>query len=60
MQMPGQMPNMGDMGDMMNNPMFKEMMNNPEMMKQAMSMMNGGAPGAGGTGSTGAEQQQAM
>jgi len=55
MQMPGQMPNMGDMGDMMNNPMFKEMMNNPEMMKQAMSMMNGGAPGAGGTGSTGAE-----
>jgi hypothetical protein len=32
---------------MMNNPMVKEMMNNPEMMKLAMDMMrsSGGATG---------------
>lgn len=30
-----------DMASMMDNPMFKEMMNNPEMMKMAMDMMNG-------------------
>jgi len=55
--MPGMPPNMGNMGDMMNNPMMKEMMNNPEMMKMAQQMMGGmmggqpgGAPGAGAGG----------
>ena len=33
---------------MANNPMFKEMMNNPEMMKMAMNMMNGGQGQGGG------------
>ena len=40
------------MGNMMNNPMVQEMMNNPEMMKNAMEMMKsmngGGAPGQAG------------
>jgi hypothetical protein len=31
-----------NMAEMMNSPMVKEMMSNPEFMKQAMSMMNGG------------------
>ena len=49
--MNGQMPQ--NMGDMMNNPMVKEMMNNPDMMKMAMNMMGGqaganGQPGAPG------------
>jgi hypothetical protein len=30
---------------MMNNPMVKEMMNNPEMMNMAMNMMGGGQGG---------------
>jgi hypothetical protein len=34
------MPNLNNMEEMMNHPMVKEMMNNPEMMKQAMNMMN--------------------
>jgi hypothetical protein len=33
--MPGMPPGMGNMADMMNNPMVKEMMNNPDMMKMA-------------------------
>ena len=33
---------MSNMGDLMNNPMVKDMMNNPEMMKMAASMMGGG------------------
>lgn len=35
------------MAAMADNPMVKEMMNNPEMMKMAMNMMNGGG-GEGG------------
>jgi hypothetical protein len=38
---------MGDMGDLMNNPMVKNMMNNPEMMKMAAEMMGGGGPAGG-------------
>lgn len=38
--MPGGMP--GNMEEMMNSPMFKEMMSNPDMLKSAMNMMNGG------------------
>ena len=41
--MPGMNPQ--NMGDMMNNPMVKEMMNNPEMMKMAQQMMMGGGGG---------------
>ena len=37
-----------NMEEMMKNPMVKEMMNNPEMMKMAMNMMGGG--GAQGQG----------
>lgn len=37
-----------DMAAMANNPMVKEMMNNPEMMKMAMNMMNGGNGQGGG------------
>jgi hypothetical protein len=33
---------------MMNNPMVKEMMNNPEMMKLAMDMMRGSGGATGG------------
>ena len=40
---------MNNMAEMMNNPMVKEMMNNPDMMKQAMNMM-GGMGGGSGTG----------
>jgi hypothetical protein len=43
--MPGMPPNMGNMADMMNNPMVKEMMGNPEMIKMAQQMMMGGAGG---------------
>ena len=32
----------GGMADMMNNPMMKTMMQNPDFMKQAMSMMQSG------------------
>ena len=42
---------------MMNNPMVKEMMNNPEMMKMAMEMMNGGQ---GQGGPAGVPNPQAM
>lgn len=35
------MPDMSNMADLMNNPMVKEMMNNPEMMKMAQQMMAG-------------------
>lgn len=42
------MPDMSNMADMMNNPMIKEMMSNPEMIKMASEMMKGmgGAPGS--------------
>jgi len=39
--MPG-MPGGGNMADMMNNPMVQQMMQNPEMIKMAQSMMGGG------------------
>lgn len=43
MMPPGQNGNMMDMiGNMMENPMMKQMMANPDFMKQAGSMMNGG------------------
>ena len=35
------MPGMGNMQEMMNNPMVKQMRNNPEMMKMAQQMMGG-------------------
>lgn len=39
---------MNNMEEMLNNPMVKEMMNNPEMMKAAMDMMKGQGGAAGG------------
>jgi len=42
----GMPPGMGNMADMMNNPMVQEMMKNPEMIKMAQQMMGGG----GGSG----------
>lgn len=44
----GGMPGMGDMSQMMNNPMVQQMMQNPEMMKMAQQMMTqmGGNRGA--------------
>lgn len=42
MQMPAGMPNMGNMAEMMNNPMVKQFMENPDFMRQAASMMGGG------------------
>ena len=36
------MPPGMDMEAMMNNPMMKEMMANPDTLKMAMDMMNGG------------------
>jgi hypothetical protein len=33
---------MGNMAEMMNNPMMQSMLNNPEFMKQAAAMMGGG------------------
>ena len=36
---------MGMMGNMMNNPMVQQMMANPDLMRQAASMMGGGAAG---------------
>ena len=43
----------------MDNPMVKEMMNNPEMMKMAMNMMGGGQ-GQGGSGAPNPEAMQEM
>ena len=48
------------MAAMMNNPMVKEMMNNPEMMKAAMNMMNGGQGQGGGAGMPDAAGMQEM
>ena len=36
------MGNMGNMAEMMNSPMVQQMMQNPDLMKQAAAMMGGG------------------
>ena len=45
---------------MMDNPMVKEMMNNPEMMKMAMGMMGGGQGQGGSAGAPNPEAMQEM
>jgi len=37
------MGNMGNMAEMMNSPMVQQMMQNPDLMKQAAAMMGGGS-----------------
>ena len=37
-------PGMGSMADMMNSPMVQQMMQNPDLMKEAAAMMGGGGP----------------
>lgn len=56
----GAPPNLGGQNpaDLMNNPMVKEMMNNPEMMKMAMDMAQG--QGGGGNATTTPEGMQKM
>lgn len=53
------MPDMSNMADLMNNPMVKEMMNNPEMMKMAQQMM-AGMGGQGGTAPDATKMQEMM
>ena len=52
--------NSADAASLADNPMVKEMMNNPEMMRMAMQMMNGGQGQGGSAGAPNPTQLQEM